>query len=928
MNDNFLDRNFESNEDLSRSLDNPVDSLDDFIDEDFETALNAVEENFSEEVLAQNVPNAKEPTILASTDHSSEHVITATISPNTPSNTSVAFAGAEERKESSHKNAQNLGIFASDLIKSLFDEKISTTEDDIDKDILEIAAPEIEEQQIALKEIYDNLSPGFDAQQTQEVKRILHTLKGSARMVGLNKAGNVAHRVESILEYCENHHVPLVSIGEVLRNENQKIDFLINTSEIAPNKYAWLDGRDYFEDMSFYGESTQLSTAAENNLETQSGADNSLVEVPNSQSLGATEDKNPNQSNYNRPSQVVSGLNKQIRVRSSLLDALVNDAGEIRLTRSNLDEISNTYKKNSADLKSTTTQLQQILKEIELQAETQMQSQKEHHSASEDFDPLEFDRFTRLQELTRFMSEKVQDIYDTTLSTDSLNKQQSDILNQQGLLSNNILNELIRVRLVAVETVSEKLYQIVRTTSRELNKKVILEIEGEKTEVDRVVLDKMFDPIAHLIRNSIAHGVETIDQRSAAKKQIFGKIKMKTQLEGNYIVFTISDDGAGIDPERIRSIALSRKLIDPNVSYSEEEIINLIFVPGFSTADSVSKVAGRGVGMDVVQTEVRALGGNIKINSKVGFGTNFIISIPVSVATSQAMLCYSAKNMMAIPTMIIDSVLSLKKDKLKTAYLEGKITVQDEEYRLYYLGHLLGQSRQHLPEVKSYNNVIVVDYNNKKIAVHVDSIQGTTDILTKGVSLHFSKIIGVLGSTIMGDGTQGLILNPVLLLDHWSRLDKLPVWMAPSAENEANGSGTDLPQFDLPKEKIRVLVVDDSITVRKTTEKVLLNNNFEVILAKNGADALEQLQISLPEIILSDIEMPVMDGFDFLKNVKSTERYKNIPVIMITSRTADKHQQYAFSLGAQGFIGKPFQEKDLIRQIKSLVFQKKTVNSQ
>ncbi len=819
---------------------------------------------------------------------------------------SVSFTSLNPNKESKVNVASiNESIFASDFIKALFEDKISDTVDDVDEEILLIAISEIEEQKVEIQNIFDNFSDKNNEENLNSLKRILHTLKGSARMVGLNKLGGLAHRIESLLDYCENHAIALTSVEKVLKEETDKIDYLLKNTSIEPSKVGWINGDKYFsaEDESL--ESALESEESDDGRE-QAGRDLDKALPSNTRVI------------------VSSGLDKQIRVRSAMLDSLVNDAGEIRLTRSNLEEISNTYKKNSEDLKTTTLKLQQILKEVEIQAEIQIQSKKEQLQLEDkNFDPLEFDRFTRLQELIRFMAENVQDIKDNSIQTENLNKQQSDVLNQQVLLTNNILNELIKIRLVAVETVSDKLYKIVRSSAKDMNKKVILELEGENTEIDRIVLDKMFDPIAHIIRNSVAHGIEASPERISAAKPIFGKIKMSTRLEGNYIIFNVKDDGAGLDVNKIKAIGLQKNLLSPSVEYSEQELINLIFVPGFSTASSVTQLSGRGVGMDVVQTEVRALGGNIKVTTKLGQGTSFTISIPVSVATSQAMLFKSSKNLIAIPTILVNSIVSFKREQIQGFYNHGYIVNENEEIPLYYVGHLLGGPNKvsNLPELKVYNSIIIAEYNDKKIAVHVDEIINTTDILIKGVSVHLSKINGILGSTILGDGAQGLIVNPLLLVDHWASVGKSVIWKADNVLTD--NSIKEVDNTPVVREKLLVLVVDDSITVRKTTEKVLINNGFDVILAKHGTDGLEQLQLITPDIILSDIEMPVMDGFDFVKNVKNNDKLKHIPIIMITSRTADKHKNYAFELGASGFIGKPFQEKELVNQIKALVIKKK-----
>lgn len=716
-----------------------------------------------------------------------------------------------------------------------------------------------------------------------QLKRYLHTLKGSVRMAGANKAGGVSHRLETLLDYSETRDISLFKLKPLIIEEMNKIKFLLSNIniELNDNQINWLD----------------------NNLNNKNNDTKNIIKVE-SNSEHISEVKNEVRKENQRKED-----RQFIRIDSSILDNLINNAGDVRLTRTTLEGLLLNSKKGMYDLQNTSNKLSKMLKEIEVQAESQMIAKKELMvSDNNKFDPLEFDRFTRLQELTRFMSEALADVNDLVLSFDNLNKIQENTISQQAILSNGLLESMMKIRLLPLDSISERLYKITRNTAKELNKRVILELQGEKTEIDRLVLDKIISPLEHLLRNSIAHGIENSDDRLKKNKSHSGKVIIETLLDGNFILINIKDDGAGINLEKVKNIGLSKGLLERKNEYSEKEIVELIFKSGFSTADEISQVAGRGVGMDVVQKEILDLGGTINISTEKDKGTEFNIVIPVSVANNNVMLTSIKNKLIGIPTVLVEEIISLKKEDLILAYNKKSITIKNKEYNIKYLGHLLGIiSVDELPEIKTYNSCILISYLNEQMLVHVDVLENTTEVLIKNGGVYLSKINGVLGATLLGDGRQGIIVNPILLKEYFTNhIEKLFTSNVKNKEIIFNKKPT-------------VMVVDDSITVRRASTKILERNGFNVMLAKDGEDGLEQLQIMKPDIILSDIEMPKMDGFEFAKNIKNNNLYKNIPIIMITSRTADKHKSYAFSLGVEDFLGKPYQEDELVTKIKKLI---------
>lgn len=792
-----------------------------------------------------------------------------------------------QNTETAIKIHLNLDVLSEDpYIKAIFEQHVSNVEDEFDPDIYEISKQEVDEMFIKIEELLDNVTQDhLNIEDNNSLKRYLHTLKGSVRMAGANKMGTIAHRLESVLDYTENHNISLFKVKELVEQEMTKLNFLKNngTAPLTKEKELWLDNISE----SHHVEDKEISVIPEDKV------------IHHTQNSSVTTPIKKEETQY-------------IRVASGILDALINEAGEVRLSRTTLEGTLDNNRKSLDDLKVSSQKLARILKEVEVQAESQITARKDQlFETGKDFDPLEFDRFTRLQELTRFMNEAVADVKDTVDFMEGLYRVQENTIIQQSIVTNNMLDSLMKVRLIAVDTISDRLYKITRNTAKEMNKRVSLEIIGEETEMDRLVLDRIQSPLEHLLRNCIAHGIEEPEARTKVGKTAIGQIKIDIKQDANYIIMKVSDDGAGINLQKVEALAYEKGLITSKGN-SKEELIELIFKPGFSTANTVSQIAGRGVGMDVVKNEIFALGGSIKTETEDGKGTEFTIVLPVAVATNQAMLTEISGKLIAIPAILVEQVISLKKANIERAYEEGKIVYNNKEYPIYYLGHLMGLlPYDKYPEMKSYNTLILISYLDQSMVVHIDQLETTDEILIKPIGQYLGKINGLLGATLLGDGRQGVVVNPVLLKEHFNKYIKSNI----ESVHDNHTQQEVIKKSDV----LTVMVVDDSITVRRATSKVLEKYGYNIILAKDGEDALEQLQISIPDIILSDIEMPVMDGFEFVKNLKNIDKYKKIPVIMITSRTADKHKNYAYSLGVDRFLGKPYQEDELINNIKELV---------
>jgi len=472
----------------------------------------------------------------------------------------------------------------------------------------------------------------------------------------------------------------------------------------------------------------------------------------------------------------------------------------------------------------------------------------------------------------------------------------------QARLNRSLQQSLMSVRMVPFASQSERLYRLVRQTAKEVGKRANLELHGGQVELDRSVLEKVLPSLEHMLRNAVAHGLEAREQRLAAGKDEIGEINLSLAQEGNEIILTLSDDGAGLDLDRIREKAEADGLIAPGEAVDDQHLVDFIFHSGFSTATEISQVAGRGVGMDVVKTGITSLGGRIEVRTEKGKGTTFRLYLPLTLAVTQAVLIEVGERLFAIPSALIEQVQEIREKSLDEIRSKGEVVWQDHHYPFYYLPRLLGDN-QTQPEHRRLHWVLLLRSGPQRVSVLVDEMKGKQEIVVKNVGPQMARVVGIAGATVLGDGQVVLILNPVALAS------QIPAPSAP-LKGAAVPEATATP---VPLQQPTVLVVDDSLTVRKITSKLLAREGYQVELAKDGVDALEHLIEKIPDVILSDIEMPRMDGFDLVRNIRADARLKQVPIIMITSRTADKHRNYAMEIGANDYLGKPYDEEQLLR---------------
>lgn len=732
-----------------------------------------------------------------------------------------------------------------------------------------------------------------------EVLRVLHTLKGSARLAGALRMGEMAHRLESEIEYLGSEGV--------------------NSADIEPLLHRFDSMQEAFDALRATGGEPAAVAAPVAQAEPAPVARAAEAAQPAAAPAGETAKRALALPAATLLAPQRAAANQAVRVRSQLLDRLVNQAGEVMITRSRLEAELRQLRGSLGDLTGNLDRLRTQLRDIELQAESQMQSRLAlAKDSAAGFDPLEFDRFTRVQELTRMMAESVNDVATVQRNLQRTVEATEDDLIAQARQTRELQRDLLRTRMVEFEGISDRLYRVVRLASKETGKQVKLDITGGSIEMDRGVLDRMTPAFEHLLRNCVAHGIEQPAFREAQGKDATGTIVIGLHQEGNDVSVEFQDDGAGLNLPRIREKGVQNGMIAPGQEITDAEAANLIFMPGFSTAAAVTELAGRGIGMDVVRSEVNALGGRIETSTQAGKGTTFKLVLPLTTAVTQVVMIRSGKLAVGVPANLVEVVRRVPAKEVEQAYNSGFFDVGGEQIPFFWSGALLQSSqRSNEPQGKTLP-VVVFRSAAQRIAVHLDEVLGNQEVVVKNLGPQLARLPGLAGMTVLASGAVVLIYNPVALASvYGEQARQLSADRAQADQLEkAGGAKVVAPVVEQPPQVPLVLVVDDSITVRRVTQRLLTREGYRVSLAADGLQALERLAEELPTVVLSDIEMPRMDGFDLCRNIRADSRLSALPVIMITSRIAEKHREHAMELGANHYLGKPYSEEELLSLIK------------
>ncbi|MDR0201025.1 MAG: Hpt domain-containing protein [Delftia acidovorans] len=730
-----------------------------------------------------------------------------------------------------------------------------------------------------------------------ETLRALHTLKGSARLAGAMRLGEMAHRLESAVERVDGESPTAEQIEPLLGNFD-----------------ALQAGFDVLRVAGEQAQETPLDLGDEiSRAEPAAAAAPDAAEAAGSQAASA-----PVPASVTAP--LRAGAQQTVRVRAQLLDRLISQAGEVLIARSRVDARLAQARGSLEELAGNLESLRMQLRDIEVQAESQMQSRLAlSKDSAVGFDPLEFDRFTRVQELTRMMAESVNDVATVQRNLQRDMAGAEDDLVAQGRQARELQRDLLRTRMVEFDSLAERLYAVVRQTSKEMGKQVRLNILGGTIEMDRGMLDRMMPAFEHLLRNCVAHGIESPEQRAAAGKPAMGTIEIILSQERNDVALSVEDDGAGLNLQRIRDKAVAQGLWPEDQTLTEQDAGRLIFEPGFTTATEVTGVAGRGIGMDVVRSEVNALGGRIETHSEAGRGSAFRLVLPLTTAVTQVVMLRAGQLLVGVPASLVEIVRRAPLELLQQAYASHSFEDGSETLPFYWAGALWQSSLRSEETVGRTRPVVILRSAAQRIALHVDEVLGNQEVVIKNLGPQLARLPGLTGMSVLASGAVVQIYNPVALANVYG--DEVRARTEDAERAAGQGDGETVLASAGPASVPLVLVVDDSITVRRVTQRLLQREGYRVALAADGLQAMERLAEERPTLVLSDIEMPRMDGFDLLRNIRADEAMRDLPVVMITSRIAQKHRDMARQLGANHYLGKPYSDEELLGLIQHYSLQ-------
>ncbi|WP_455209375.1 Hpt domain-containing protein [Kaarinaea lacus] len=819
-------------------------------------------------------------------------------------------------------------------------------EAEYDDELVEIFLEEAEEIQENIDRILHEWSKDAANQELiAEVQRALHTLKGGARMAGIKPVGDLSHAIESLMEsVTEGRLTPTTEFPKVVHASHDWLATAIgqvknrqplgSPSALLKQLENLLAGRAAMEGVSDFEQAALTAAKKPAKPEVKKpkaeqkkpepvpapAVSGDLIALPGFSSKDDLDATLVQQQEDAQPK--TRTAEEQMRVKAELIDNMVNHAGEVNIYNARIAQQLGQWHFNLNELQQTVERLRDQLRNFEMETEAQIMYRHSPDASAVgagaasvttdvSFDPLEMDRFSYMQQLSRSMVESFDDLTSIQNALEGISGDTDVLLLQQSRINADLQEELVSTRLTPFSSVIARLRRVVRQTCQETGKDAELQVNGAEGEMDRTQLNRIVPALEHILRNAIDHGLEKPAERKKAKKPESGVIAINFSREGSEVVLRISDDGAGINVDAIRKKAIERGIIESNSKLDDDEVLDFILQAGFSTAEQVTQISGRGVGMDVVNTEIKQLNGSLHIGTERGKGSTFTIRLPLTVLINQALMVQVDEAVYAISLSNIEHVVRLTSEDLNK-FIAGEASdyiYAGHQYEHLHIGYVLhGSAPAKLPEKHKYP-ILLARSGDHRVALQVDQLIGRQEIVIKSVGQQLSSINSISGATILPDGEVALILDLSTLIRTSHALQKT------DDVSRVREAAAAIEQEKPPT----VLIVDDSITVRKVTQRLLTRHKYEPITAKDGMDALTVMLEQIPDIILLDVEMPRMDGYELATAVRSDPRLKHIPIIMITSRTGDKHRDRALNIGVNMYMGKPFQEHELLENIQSLL---------
>jgi chemosensory pili system protein ChpA (sensor histidine kinase/response regulator) len=733
-----------------------------------------------------------------------------------------------------------------------------------------------------------------------ETRRLVHSIKGAANTVGVRGIAVLTHHLEDLLDYLNERAArPHGAVAKLLMDAADCLEMMfesITENTPAPKQalavvQRLLDAANAMD----RGEDIEVATSEVVAAPTVTAA------APNT---AAKEEAAP------------AEVRPKVRVAASAIEEMLRLSGEMTIGRSHLQERLHLAFGISGELHERHVALQNRIQELDHLVSVQgiAAGQKQELggiSANTTFDALEMDQYSELHGALHSFIE-------TTADLQALESRLLDVLsaletgvNQEGLVNAELHEHVMRSRMVEAETLKPRLARTVRQTCEATGKQGRLVFAGGEIMLDDYAVNDLINPLSHLLRNAVDHGLEDPLTRMAVGKPEVGEIRLSFERVGNHIVIRCADDGAGLDLPRVRAIAVERGLIPPDVVLADSEIARLVLLPGFTTRNAVSEVSGRGVGMDAVNTAVLKLKGTIEITSELDVGTCITLRLPMTLGTAHCLVVRAGGEMAAIPT-----------DTLERAVYQGARNVERmgeryiyredrESIEIHDLAHLLGTvGERSLGDVEDNRSVIVVNSADGRRAVAVDQLLSGRDLVIKSLGRHLSAAPGVIGASVLGDGRVLPVLDMYALLRMQGTVQENA---RPSITHSQKAATHGVYRA------ADILVVDDSLTVRQTLQLLLASEGYVVHTAKDGLEALEYVAKTRPAAVVTDLEMPRMNGLDLTTRLRASEHTQDLPIIMVTSRSSDKHRQQAELVGVDRYLTKPYRDDDLLAQLRTML---------
>jgi chemosensory pili system protein ChpA (sensor histidine kinase/response regulator) len=840
--------------------------------------------------------------------------------------------GSRESQESGNRARIN-DVSEAAVTGSYFD--ALPADDEVPSEILEFFQPEADEHLQVVSDCLISLEGNNNPEEINRLFRAIHTVKGSAAQVGLKRLGAIAHRVEDLIGRLRDGEIePSPAVVDLCLESVDVLKKTLHQQWAAESEMrAGVDSL-----LGRIAEFAPLDPEEPEFLEPSAQGQEAPSPSDSAASAEAGQRKAIKQAAAVSPA-------KSVRIALERLDRMMNTVGELVINRTRmvgrvaeLEKLVDTLSFSKERLQGKVNEFQE---KYEFNRISNSRSAASWNSAAtpkmltsaaagdtsfwSEFSELEMDRYDDFNILSRSMAEISADVNEVLTQLEGFIGRVEGDIDEFTKLAHHLQDEFTAARMVPIGTLYSRLSRAVRDAAKSAGKQVELDLSGSETELDNNIIQQISDPLVHLVRNSVAHGVEHADARSAAGKPEIGRVSLRAYHRGNHIYVEVEDDGGGIDYDRVRQSAIERSLVSPDTAdrLTERDLREMLFHPGFSTAPAKTELAGRGVGLDVVRANLNALNGEIEIQSTRGQGTKFTLKVPLTLIISPALFVRCGGASFALPLAVVEEIRRLRADEIEDVGGKLLTKVRDVVTEVVRLDTYLGLPP--LEPINGYFRMVVANTGSRQIGLVVEEVLGKDEIVIKSLGEYLRRVKLFPGTTIAPDGSLILLidLNRMVAADPAERRTlqasaSAARVFAPGSEAIARGT---IPTDAIDRvEHERVIVVaDDSISVRKFVGRMLEKNGYRVKLAADGLEAAELVAQHGCHLVITDLEMPRMTGYELMVQLRQSPVTRRIPVMVVTSRAGAKHRDRALKEGAAAFLTKPVQEDQLIAAIEQLM---------